>query len=202
MDRNDRIVYWNVGAEKILGWKPGDEWGAQKPLPLARWFERDFFKRHGSQFKKRPIAWHLSSAKGHFQAIVYYHKFDRDRLTLLRARYVRDRLDSLRKQLGTLQADASELDRRTLNAIVDLEAKIADVQDFDDRLRRLLEGREREARIWCPWKAADEQPVGWQPDINDGVRVNIAPVQRLGLLAADVLAAKDVRSLLAPEGRE
>jgi hypothetical protein len=34
-----------------------------------------------------------------------------------------------------------------------------------------------------------------------GVRVNIAPVQHLGLLAADVLSAKDLKSLLAPEGR-
>ena len=37
--------------------------------------------------------------------------------------------------------------------------------------------------------------------IYDGMWVNIAPVQRLGL-PADVLAAKDVRSFLAPEGRE
>jgi DNA-binding CsgD family transcriptional regulator len=27
MDRNDRIVYWNVGAEKILGWKPDEVLG-------------------------------------------------------------------------------------------------------------------------------------------------------------------------------
>jgi hypothetical protein len=93
------------------------------------------------------------------------------------------------------------MDRQTLAKIADLERKILDIQDFDERLRQLLEGRDREARIWCPWKKPEEQPVGWDPDINDGVRVNIAPVQRLGLLAADVLATKDVKSLLAPEGR-
>lgn len=27
MDRNDRIVYWNSGAEKILGWKPDEVLG-------------------------------------------------------------------------------------------------------------------------------------------------------------------------------
>jgi hypothetical protein len=42
----------------------------------------------------------------------------------------------------------------------------------------------------------------WWPDIDNGVRVDIASVQRIGLLAADVLAAKDVRSLLALVGRE
>lgn len=188
-------------ASMILGWKPGDEWGKQKPLTLSGWFERAFFKRHVSQFKRRPIAWHLSSPKGAFQAIVYYHKFDHNCLTLLRARYVRETLDDLRKKLGTAQAESLINQRQALGDMADLEKKIADVQAFDENLRRLLEGREREARIWTPWKSAEEQPVGWNPDINDGVRVNIAPLQRLGLLAAPALAEKDVRSLLAPRGR-
>ncbi|MFH1123004.1 MAG: hypothetical protein V1758_05030 [Pseudomonadota bacterium] len=37
----------------------------------------------------------------------------------------------------------------------------------------------------------------YQPDINDGVRVNIAPLQRAGLLTADALAAKDVDKAIA-----
>jgi len=36
------------------------------------------------------------------------------------------------------------------------------------------------------------QESRYVPDINDGVRVNIAPLQKAGILAADVLAAKDV----------
>ena len=35
------------------------------------------------------------------------------------------------------------------------------------------------------------------PDINDGVRVNIAPLQMAGLLTADVLVGKDVRKAIA-----
>jgi len=188
-----------IEAGQILGWRPGDEWGKEKATTPGRWFEREFFKRHISQFKRRPIAWHLTSKEGTFQVIVYYHKFNKNRLTILRARQVREVLETLRKQLG--EAQSGEMDRQTLAKIVDLEKKIADIQDFDERLRRLLEGRDREARIWCPWKKPEEQPVGWNPDINDGVRVNIAPVQRLGLLATDVLATKDLKSLLAPEGR-
>jgi SAM-dependent methyltransferase len=37
----------------------------------------------------------------------------------------------------------------------------------------------------------------YAPDINDGVRVNIAPLQRAGILAADVLAAKDIDKAIA-----
>lgn len=187
-------------ARMILGWKPGVDWGKQRPMPLERWFEKQFFKRHVSQFKRRPIAWHLTSEQGTFQAIVYYHKLDKNRLQLLRSRYVRQALESLRRQLGEAKATGSG--RQALAKVAELEEKIADVEEFNRRLQRLLEGRGREARIWCPWKAPEEQPVGWDPDINDGVRVNIAPVQRLGLLAAPVLSKKDLNSLLAPKGRD
>jgi nucleotide-binding universal stress UspA family protein/SAM-dependent methyltransferase len=37
----------------------------------------------------------------------------------------------------------------------------------------------------------------YAPDINDGVRVNIAPLQKGGILAADVLAAKDLDKAIA-----
>lgn len=37
----------------------------------------------------------------------------------------------------------------------------------------------------------------YAPDINDGVRVNIAPLQKAGLLAADVLAKKDLDKAIA-----
>jgi len=34
-------------------------------------------------------------------------------------------------------------------------------------------------------------------DVNDGVRVNIAPLQKAGLLAADVIATKDLDKAIA-----
>jgi len=42
-----------------------------------------------------------------------------------------------------------------------------------------------------------QQESLYAPDLNDGVRVNIAPLQRAGLLAAEVLAAKDVDKAIA-----
>lgn len=41
------------------------------------------------------------------------------------------------------------------------------------------------------------QESRYAPDINDGVRVNIAPLQKAGLLATDVLAAKDINKAIA-----
>ena len=44
---------------------------------------------------------------------------------------------------------------------------------------------------------AIRQESAYWPDINDGVRVNIAPLQNAGLLATDVIAAKDVDKAIA-----
>ncbi len=41
----------------------------------------------------------------------------------------------------------------------------------------------------------------WHVDLNDGVRVNIAPLQLAGLLTSDVLKAPDARKALADRAR-
>jgi len=41
------------------------------------------------------------------------------------------------------------------------------------------------------------QEQAWRVDINDGVRVNVAPLQVAGLLASDVLAGKDLPKAIA-----
>ncbi|MBK8482425.1 MAG: hypothetical protein IPL40_14880 [Proteobacteria bacterium] len=41
------------------------------------------------------------------------------------------------------------------------------------------------------WKSAAEQPKGWDPDIDDGVKVNILPLQTAGILRiAKVVSTK------------
>lgn len=41
----------------------------------------------------------------------------------------------------------------------------------------------------------------YAPDINDGVRVNIAPLQKAPILAPDVLAAKDLDKAIADRAK-
>ena len=36
--------------------------------------------------------------------------------------------------------------------------------------------------IYVRWKSMAEQPIGWNPDINDGVRLNIRPFVTAGVL--------------------
>ena len=42
------------------------------------------------------------------------------------------------------------------------------------QLARILEG-ESPVDIFVRWKELYEQPLGWEPDVDDGVRLNIRP---------------------------
>lgn len=57
-----------------------------------------------------------------------------------------------------------------------------------------VDGRRRPPTTVPEWIAQERSYV---PDINDGVRVNIAPLQKAGVLAADVLAKKDLDKAVA-----
>jgi len=79
--------------------------------PLQEWVKKDFFRHHISQFKKRPIAWHLSSAKwasrprqdAAFECLVYYHKMDGDLLPKLKNQYVIPLIKRLETELRGLE---------------------------------------------------------------------------------------------------
>ena len=48
--------------------------------------------------------------------------------------------------------------------------------------------------LFVRWKPLDDQPIGWEPDINDGVRLNIRPFMAQGIpggkKGAGILRAK------------
>jgi len=47
---------------------------------LEGWLSNDCFKKHVSQYKKRPIVWHLCSPDGYFEVLLYYHKLNNQTL--------------------------------------------------------------------------------------------------------------------------
>jgi len=79
--------------------------------PLQEWVRKDFFRHHISQFKKRPIAWHLSIAKwvsrprqeAAFECLVYYHKTDGDLLPKFKNQYVIPLIKRLETELRGLE---------------------------------------------------------------------------------------------------
>jgi len=79
--------------------------------PLHEWLRKDFFRHHISQFRKRPIAWHLSSARwtsgprqeAAFECLVYYHKTDGDLLPKIRSQYVSPLIKRMELELHGLE---------------------------------------------------------------------------------------------------
>jgi hypothetical protein len=151
-----------------------------------------------------------------FSCLVYYHRLNADLLPKLRTQYVGPFRMSLHTELGSLeklQNRTADQDARRL----ELENKLEELKDFDIRLESIIvQGFSAAStdKILCKepldkWSSRDgrsrapatrdellAQERRYDPDLNDGVRVNIAPFQRAGLLAADVLAAKDIEKAI------
>ena len=52
--------------------------------------------------------------------------------------------------------------------------RLAAAETLKKRLELILAG-EAPYDIFVRWKPIEKQPIGWEPDINDGVRLNIRP---------------------------
>ena len=161
--------------------------GYRKCASLDDWLANAFFEYHASLYKSRPIFWHIASSQGTapfaFGVLVHFHRFDKNRIAQLRAHYVRDTIEELRREVG-LADKAGRADDR-----VELRAKVEEVQALDKSLQQIQEGHhegteggDRDFRILTPWKEPSARPRGWNPDFDDGVKVNIAPFDRAGVL--------------------
>jgi N-6 DNA Methylase len=134
---------------------------------LDAWLRKDFFKEHCDVFHHRPIIWHIWDGRERdgFHALVNSHRLadgprGRKLLESLVYRYLGDWIG--RQQEGVKRGEDGA------------EGRLASAQELQKRLTAILEG-EPPFDIFVRWKPIREQPIGWEPDINDGVRLNIRP---------------------------
>jgi hypothetical protein len=148
---------------------------------LEEWLRDDFFAQHCALFHSRPFIWHIwDGLKDGFHALVHYHRLDHAKLKTLSYTYLGD---WIRDQKAAAEADTPGAAER-LGAAKKLQAKLV----------AILEG-EAPLDIFVRWKPLHQQAIGWHPDLNDGVRLNIRPF----LLAGDV-GAKGAGILRAKPG--
>lgn len=161
--------------------------GYHRAETLGKWLHDVFFEAHNALYQQRPILWHLASNQTRtepgFACIVHAHRFDRDALAKLRSVYIRDRIAVLKREAAQAGQDG-KADLR-----LDLLALAEEVEAYDAKLALLQEGAhtgaeggERDYRILTPWKKAEDRPQGWSPDLDDGIKVNLAPLARANLL--------------------
>lgn len=161
--------------------------GYRRAESLTEWLQDAFFDTHTSLYQQRPLIWHLASNQVRrvpaIGVLVHAHKFNADALAKLRGTHLRDRLATLRREAGQASQDGRQDDRiEALAAIEELEAYDASLKHLQDGHHTGPEGSDRDYRILTPWKSQSERPKGWNPDLDDGIKVNIAPLARTNLL--------------------
>ena len=130
-------------------------------LPLAQWLRDKFFAQHVARFQKRPFIWHVwDGHKEGFSALVNVHTLTRAKLQTLIHTYLGDWITQQKRAVDAGDGDAT--------------LRLARAQALNDKLEAILEG-EAPYDIFIRWKPAHLQPIGWEPDLNDGVRMNIRP---------------------------
>lgn len=150
-----------------------------KATRLEDWLQDEFFEAHCKLFHARPFVWHLwDGRKDGFHALVNYHKLDHATLQKLTFAYLGD---WIRQQDEDARADKPGAAER-----------LGAAQTLQRELERILEG-DAPYDLFVRWKPLSQQPLGWQPDLNDGVRINIRPfvrAQDMGKKDAGLFRAK------------
>jgi hypothetical protein len=154
---------------------------------LDDWLRNHFFEQHCKLFHHRPFIWHIWDGRKRdgFHVLVNYHKLaeadgkGRRLLETLTYSYLGDWI--ARQQDGVKRGEGGAEDR------------LAAALELQKRLVAIIEG-EPPFDIFVRWKLIEEQPIGWEPDINDGVRLNIRPFMAQdipgGKRGAGILRAK------------
>ena len=142
--------------------------GCRAGLTLDDWLRNQFFDQHCKQFHHRPFIWHVwDGRKDGFSALVNYHKLNYKTLENLTYAYLGDWIK------------AQDADAKASKPGADLRLEVA--QDLQAKLKFILAG-EPPYDIFVRWKPISEQAIGWHPDLNDGVRMNIRPFAEAGIL--------------------
>jgi hypothetical protein len=163
-------IIWNTHAHvveqeatKLLGVKELRDY-FRKPAKGGFW--DDHISRYSKSRRNAPIYWLLQSAKKNYAIWLYYHRLDKDMLFKALVNYVEpkirleeSRLESLRSQKAAAGESGKEA-KRLAKDVEKQEDFLSELRDFEDKLRR----------------AAN---LNLEPDLNDGVVLNIAPLHEL-----------------------
>ncbi len=142
--------------------------------PLSEWLVRDYFKQHVQQYRKRPIYWLLQSPKKRYSLWLFHEHITRDTLHLLQGnRYLGGRINRARSEIQAHRERLAPMpqgaERRRLEREIDaLEGELTDLEAFAKALAAVTSQTNTRGEI-----------VGWAPEVDDGVLINLAPLWTL-----------------------
>ncbi|MDZ7695876.1 MAG: BREX-1 system adenine-specific DNA-methyltransferase PglX [Deltaproteobacteria bacterium] len=131
---------------------------------LRTYFRKSFFpdhiKRYSKSRRKAPIYWQLSTPSGSYSVWLYYHRFTKDTFYKLLNEYVNPKLQyEERELLSARQQYGQSPTASQRKEIAARETFVSELKAFKEEVARIA-------------------PL-WDPDLNDGVIINFAPLWRL-----------------------
>ncbi|RMG42890.1 MAG: BREX-1 system adenine-specific DNA-methyltransferase PglX [Methanobacteriota archaeon] len=140
---------------------------------FRRFMERDFFnKHHLKMYRKRPIYWLLQTANKNYGFYIFHERIDKDTLYKLQRNYIDPKLNWIEQQMKDLGRRMGESEgaeyRRLAREREKLEELYGEIKTFAEKVDKVLSLTDENGQI-----------VGYDPDINDGVILNMAPLHEL-----------------------
>jgi type I restriction-modification system DNA methylase subunit len=149
--------------------------------PVNEYIEQYFFRHFSDHLNlfmylpKTPFIWHLSSGEHQgFEAFIIIYKWNLDSLYKLKSTYLSKRTESLQfrlQQLAASQTGQAQTERETIRL------QLQEIEAFAAKIDELIAS-------------------GYDPQLDDGVGKNIAPLQAKGMLKAEVLKSAGKNSQL------
>lgn len=127
---------------------------------IRGYFLREFYNDHVKMYKKRPIYWLFSSAKGSFNVLIYMHRYRPDTVSIVLNDYLREfraKLTARKSHLEGVSVSASATPRDKTQALKEaaaIQKTLQELRDYEDDILYPL---------------ATQQV---QIDLDDGVLVN------------------------------
>ena len=141
---------------------------------LADYLKGEFFKAHVQQYRKRPVYWLLQSPKKLYSFYAFHEKITVDTLHLLRgSAYLGAAINAARSQQADLHTALATMPQGPGRKRLERELEtsgvlLADLEAFDRNIAAVTSETNERGEI-----------VGWRPEIDDGVLLNLAPLRAL-----------------------
>ena len=134
---------------------------------------KDYWKIHLQWYRKRPIYWLIQSPKKGYSCYVFHERMTANSLFLIQsARCLGRRINSLRSRIGEVMEaiqTAEDRERKGLEKEREqLEKALVDCEDLDSSITRIIQQTDETGKT-----------VGWKPELDDGVILNMAPLREL-----------------------
>lgn len=149
--------------------------------PINEYLDHHFFNQLSNHLNlfmylpKTPFIWHLTSGENQgFDAYILIYKWNRDSLFKLKSQYISSRVQNLEYrqiQLQDVNTAQSQAEKETIRL------QLVEIDKFKSKIDELI-------------------AEGYDPKLDDGVGKNIAPLQKKGLLRAEVLKSTQLTKYL------